>query len=125
MENADLQIIGIIISFVFGLLCGSFATMASHRIPRNEELVIKPSHCPKCNHRLGFFDLFPVFSWLLNCARCRYCKGKIHWRYPAIELTTATAFAFTFANLGLTILGFFVLLSIVYIIVFVTMQLEK
>ena len=116
---------GIIIYFVFGLIFGSFATMASHRIPLKEDLIFKPSHCPRCNHQLGVFDLFPVLSWVFNLAKCRYCNSKIHWRYPAIEIITATSFALTFTYLGLTFIGLFVLLLIVCLIIFITIKAEK
>ena len=72
--------------FLTGLCFGSFATMASHRLPRDEEIVTTPSHCPRCDHRLGWRDLFPVFSWLASAGKCRYCAAEVSFRYPAIEL---------------------------------------
>lgn len=46
------------------------------------------SYCPSCKHSLTIVDLVPLFSFLFNKARCRYCGEKIHWRYPATELLT-------------------------------------
>lgn len=73
---------------LFGTILGSFLNVFIYRIPRGESIVLPPSHCPSCNHRLGFFDLFPVLSYLGLRGRCRYCKTPISWRYPLVELIT-------------------------------------
>ncbi|MCE3233688.1 MAG: Prepilin peptidase [Rickettsiaceae bacterium] len=92
MEITHIFIFSLTTFMVFGLLFGSFATMASYRIPRGEDLVIKSSHCPSCKHKLKWFDLFPLLSWLFNLGKCRYCKAKIGIRYPAVALViTITA----------------------------------
>ncbi|NLY75404.1 MAG: prepilin peptidase [Firmicutes bacterium] len=77
-----------LILFIFGLVLGSFLNVLIYRIPRGESIVLPPSHCPSCDHRLGFFDLFPVLSYLGLRGRCRYCKTPISWRYPLVELIT-------------------------------------
>jgi len=74
-----------LLGFIFGIQFGSFATMASYRVPRGEDIIFTPSHCPKCNSRLHILDLFPIFSWLCFWGKCRYCKAKISPRYPLIE----------------------------------------
>lgn len=77
----------LIFSFlILGLIIGSFLNVLIYRIPRGESIILPPSHCPSCNHRLGFFDLFPVLSYLGLRGRCRYCKTPISWRYPLVEL---------------------------------------
>lgn len=73
---------------LLGLVLGSFLNVLIYRIPRGESIVLPPSHCPNCDHRLGFFDLFPVLSYLGLRGRCRYCKTPISWRYPLVELLT-------------------------------------
>jgi len=50
------------------------------------------SFCPHCKHTLGWQDLFPVFSFLLLGGKCRYCKAKISWQYPVVELATGIIF---------------------------------
>jgi len=77
--------------FVMGLIFGSFATMASHRLLHGGSFLTR-SNCPKCKHKLGFKDLFPVFSYLVQSGKCRYCKVKISFRYPAIEFVTGLTF---------------------------------
>ena len=44
---------------------------------KKEDILIKHSYCPNCNHKLGFFDLFPVFSYIFLGGKCRYCSTLI------------------------------------------------
>ena len=63
----------IIILFLIGAYMGSFFTLATYRIPKNENITYKHSYCPNCNHKLGLFDLFPILSYALLKGKCRYC----------------------------------------------------
>ena len=60
---------------------------------RDESVVQPPSHCPACNTRLRARDLVPVFSFLVQGRKCRYCKQPISWRYAVVESITGLAFA--------------------------------
>ena len=75
-----------ILIFIIGTLVGSFLTLATYRIPLNQDITHKRSYCPNCNHRLKFWDLIPVFSYIFLGAKCRYCKKKISPRYFLIEV---------------------------------------
>jgi len=50
------------------------------------------SFCPQCKHVLSWKDLLPVFSFVFLRGKCRYCKTKISWQYPLVELATGLAF---------------------------------
>lgn len=77
--------------FLLGLIFGSFATMASYRLIHGGSFFTR-SKCPKCKHQLGVKDLFPLFSYLVQGGKCRYCQKKISRRYPLTEFVTGTAF---------------------------------
>lgn len=47
--------------FLFGIIIGSFLNVCIYRIPAKESIV-PDSHCMSCQHRLYWYDLFPVFS---------------------------------------------------------------
>lgn len=100
MEILDIylysEIIKTLLVGLIGLCIGSFITMASHRIPRREGIVLKGSYCPLCNHRLRAGDLIPLFSWIFQFGKCRYCGGRISARYPLTELFTAFLFIITY-----------------------------
>ncbi|NOT88646.1 MAG: prepilin peptidase [Lysobacter sp.] len=94
-----------------GLLVGSFLNVVILRLPKRLEwewkrdsletlgqadlydppppgIVVEPSHCPHCQHRLSWYENIPVFSWLALRGRCRSCKTPISIQYPAVELLT-------------------------------------
>jgi leader peptidase (prepilin peptidase) / N-methyltransferase len=91
-----------VIILFLGLSCGSFITLASYRLPRDEDIIFTPSRCTACNRSLKPRDLVPVFSWLANCMECRFCHKPVHWRYPMIEIITAGAFALIYARHGVS-----------------------
>ena len=47
------------------------------------------STCPKCNHKIRFYENIPLLSWLLLKGKCSQCKSAISVRYPLVELSTA------------------------------------
>ncbi len=97
-----------------GLLVGSFLNVVILRLPKRLEwewrrdaqeelgqaelydppppgIVVEPSHCPHCQHRLSWYENIPVLSWLALRGRCRNCKAPISIQYPAVELLTMLA----------------------------------
>jgi leader peptidase (prepilin peptidase)/N-methyltransferase len=79
--------------FILGACVGSFLNVVVWRLPRGESLVTPPSHCPKCNTPLAWYDNVPVFGWIMLKGRCRYCKEPISPRYPFVEAVTGWLFA--------------------------------
>lgn len=102
--------------FIIGTLFGSFFTLATYRIPRKEDIVKTRSYCPKCKHRLGFFDLIPIVSYITHLGKCKYCKEKISLRYIMIEFFNGVAFVTMYFLMGYTVK--FLALIIVYVIIF-------
>jgi len=91
------------IFFLVGLIFGSFFHVVGYRLPKGESLINpKKSYCPSCNHKLGILDLIPVFSYIFNLGKCRYCKKKISITYPVIELVTGILFLTSFHLFGLS-----------------------
>lgn len=99
MEDV-IYLIYAIFMFVVGTLFGSFFTLAIYRIPRKQDITHTRSYCPNCKHRLGFFDCFPILSFVSTIGRCKYCKEKISIRYPLIELLSGFVFLFIFMFCG-------------------------
>ena len=92
-----------IVSFIFGITLGSFYNVVGYRLPREQSLIHPSSHCTSCNHKLGLWDLVPVFSFLFLGRKCRYCKQKISWFYPFFEFMTGLIFAVSYIIFGSTI----------------------
>ena len=78
--------------FLIGITFGSFFTLAVYRIPRGEDIIHTRSYCPKCNHKLSFWDMIPLFSYIFLGAKCRYCKEKIRPRYFILEFCSGLVF---------------------------------
>ncbi len=113
--------INYIIYFIFGTIFGSFATMASYRLPKKIDTIFKPSHCTKCKHKLGTVDLIPVISFLIFKGKCHYCSKKISKRYILIEISMGLLFALNYHLFGLTLLSSIMcLISSVLLIMIVT-----
>ena len=87
-----MDIIVYVFMFVIGVLLGSFYTLAVYRIPFKQDITHTRSYCPKCNHRLNFWDLIPVLSYIFLGGKCRYCKNKIRPRYIIIEILSGIVF---------------------------------
>ncbi len=101
---------------IFSLIIGSFLNVVIYRLPKmmrntwylecreflaDEVKSIPPqaitsltlskpdSTCPKCQHKIRFYENIPVISWLFLRGKCSQCKNDISIRYPLVEATTA------------------------------------
>ncbi len=80
-------------AILIGLIAGSFFGMLIPRLHHNEKgIVFGRSHCPKCKHALGAWNLIPILSFIMQKGRCAFCHKKISALYPLIELSTALCF---------------------------------
>jgi prepilin signal peptidase PulO-like enzyme (type II secretory pathway) len=123
-ETADSLWFLALCGVVIGLILGSFVTMLSYRLPRRISIISPPSTCPSCGTRLGFFDLFPVFSWVFCGGACRHCQAKIGIRYPLIELCVALFSTFSFVLLGFSLFLPLALALIVALATVLTIKIE-
>lgn len=87
------------LSALFGLLMGSFISMLSWRLPRLffadqsgeqqlKSISLSRSQCPHCQQPLHWYQLIPLFSWLISRGQCQQCHHPISKRYPLIELSS-------------------------------------
>lgn len=101
---------------ILSLLIGSFLNVVVYRLPKimhntwysecreflADEIKDTPakttppltlskpdSTCPKCGHKIRFYENIPVISWLFLAGKCSQCKNKISIRYPVVEMATA------------------------------------
>ena len=93
--------ITIVFSFIFGSCLGSFLNVCIWRIPLGESVVVVPSHCPKCNHKIRWFDNVPVIGFLALGGKCRDCKAPISPRYIIMELLVGALFTIQSLNIWL------------------------
>ena len=86
--------------FVLGLVFGSFYNVVGYRLPFGKSLITPGSECPKCHHRLKWYELIPVISFLIQRGKCTLCGEKISKFYPLMELLTGLLFALSFYLFG-------------------------
>jgi len=98
--------------FIIGAIVGSFLNVCVYRIPLKERfldqlraLANRPSHCPRCQTNIRWFDNIPIFGWLKLRGRCRACRMRISSRYPLIEFLNGCLWVLIFwreVPIGLT-----------------------
>lgn len=125
-----------IFMFALGSVLGSFFTLAVYRIPLKQDITHTRSYCPKCNHKLNFWDLIPILSYIFLQGKCRYCKNKIRPRYIIIEILSGITFLLfavlldidllniEYAKIGALIFGT-IFLSTIFIIIGIFKEYKK
>lgn len=98
-------VIGYIIVVLFGMCVGSFMNVLIYRIPKGEDFVRSHSHCMSCGHRLAWYDMFPVFSYIFLRGECRYCGAKLSIQYPLIEAANGVLWGLCFYRYGFSMMG--------------------
>ncbi len=114
------------LAVVLGLLIGSFLNVVIHRLPIMIErewreqctwldgeqpaaptmppynLVQPRSACPRCGHRITWYENIPILSWLFLRGRCSACGLAITPRYPLVEALTGLLFGYAAWRWGAT-----------------------
>lgn len=110
--------------FVFGAIIGSFLNVCIARLPDGRSVVMPPSHCPKCQTYLSWYENIPVLSYLVLGGRCRTCKIRISPIYPAVEVLTGALALALFLRLGPTLAfaGYFAFAAALVVITFIDLD---
>ena len=87
-------------SFGMGACIASFLNVVIWRVPRGESIVRPPSHCPKCDAPIRWWQNIPIFSWLILRGRCASCKAPISPRYIFVETLGGLLFLAAFVKFG-------------------------
>lgn len=124
MEDT-LNIIYSLFMFIIGTLFGSFFSLATYRIPRKQDIVYTRSYCPKCKHKLGFFDCLPILSFISTIGRCKYCKCYISLRYVILELVSGFVFLVSYIIFGFSIKLIIFLACYIYLVIYIGSEIMK
>lgn len=98
-----LQICIYTIVFLYGIIIGSFLNVVVVRVPRGESIVKVRSHCENCGYQLKWFDLIPIFSYLVLGGKCRKCKTKISAQHLVMEVLNGILYVITFLVAGVSL----------------------
>lgn len=78
--------------FIAGLCVGSFLNLLADRLPQGEDVISSRSHCEYCRHKLRWYELIPLLSFIMQKGKSRCCHKKLSLQYPVSELATGIGF---------------------------------
>ena len=126
LSETDLyfRVIVYVYAFLLGSIMGSFLNCMAIRICHNVSFVKGRSVCDECGHVLGPLDLIPIFSYILNRGKCRYCGAKLSARYLISEIVAGLSYLFIVIKFGLTLetIKYLVLVSLMLAISFADLE---
>ncbi|NLF38284.1 prepilin peptidase [bacterium] len=82
-------------ALLFGACVGSFLNVVIIRIPKEESLWRRMSHCVSCDTPIAAYDNIPILSYVILRGKCRHCGARFSAQYAIVELITALFFAVT------------------------------
>ena len=97
----DIFIVLGVSSFALGACIASFLNVVIWRVPRGESIVFPPSHCPKCNAPIKWWQNIPILSWFALRGKCANCRAPISPRYICVEALGGCLFLAAFLWLWL------------------------
>jgi len=111
--------------FILGLFFGSFFLVLADRLPRGEKIILDRSHCEFCKHKLAWYDLIPILSYVVLLGKCRYCHKNFGLRYPLVEILTGILFVVTYylviwshTSFSSIVVGFYLFITSIFIVIF-------
>lgn len=110
-----------IMIFIVGMIFGSFYNVVGYRLPNGMSIAFPSSHCPNCNHKLKFYELIPVFSYVFLLGKCKSCKKRISFLYPFFEIITGLLFLLSYMIFGINI-KFFISITFVSILIIISIS---
>ena len=85
---------------LLGLAVGSFLNVLIYRIPKYENIAFPASHCTNCGKSLKWWHNIPLLSYIILGGKCYYCKEKISFQYPLVELLSTIIFVLSYLKVG-------------------------
>lgn len=117
----NLEIFNCIIIFITGLVFGSFYNVVGYRVPNNMSIAFPASHCTNCNHKLKFYELIPVVSYIFLRGKCSVCKEMISVFYPFFEFLTGILFLLAYLVFGFN-LKFLIAITFISILIIISIS---
>lgn len=101
-----------ILTFITGLVFGSFLNCYADRYASHESILKGRSKCDNCKKELKVLDLIPIVSWAIHKGKCRYCGAKLSIKYPLSELICGIGFVLILLKFDLS------LKTLIYLVLF-------
>ena len=91
----------LIIFFIFGSIMGSFYHVLATRLSKGMSIITPASHCEKCNHKLRWYELIPILSYIIQGGKCSKCKTNLPISYLLMEVCSGMLFAVCYHVFGI------------------------
>ncbi len=98
---------------LLGLAVGSFLNVVIYRLPimlerddsdgQRFDLAKPDSACPRCGHKIAWYENIPVLSYVALQGKCSGCALPISIRYPLIELLTGCLWTWVAIKFGFSV----------------------
>lgn len=106
--------------FIFGTIMGSFLNVLAVRLSNDESILWPRSHCHNCQHKLRWYELIPVISYVIQKGKSRCCKTNIPISYLVMEIVTGVLYCVSYHSFGFSynlIISLIFISSLIVIIV--------
>lgn len=93
----------VIIFFILGTVMGSFLYVVATRLSQDKSIISPPSHCDVCNHKLAWYELIPILSYIFLGGKCSKCHTKLPISYVLVELISGILYSVCYHVFGLNL----------------------
>lgn len=87
-----MHILFIVFLLFLGASWGSFLNVIAWRASKKKSFLRGRSKCAHCGQVLHWYDMVPIFSWLILRGKCRFCNKRISMQYLLVEIATGLLF---------------------------------
>lgn len=89
-----------VIIFIFGSIMGSFLNVLAVRLSNNESIIYPSSHCHNCQHKLKWYELIPILSYIIQKGKSNCCNTRIPISYLIVEIVTGALYCTAYHSFG-------------------------
>ena len=118
MENNFYKIFIAFMIFIMGGSFASFYYVFVSRREKDENFIFGRSHCDNCNRKLKFYEVIPVFSYILLGGRCKSCGERIGIEKFITEIFISILSLLIFFKFDLS-LSVFLIIAIITVATFI------
>lgn len=101
-----------VVIFIFGTVMGSFLNVLAMRLSSGESILWPRSHCHNCQHKLKWYELIPIVSYIIQKGKSRCCHTRIPISYLIIEIVTGILYCVAYHSFDFS---YELIISIIFI----------
>lgn len=107
--------------FLLGACMGSFFYCIGLRLPVAKNVINARSECDNCKHVLSWWELIPIFSYIVLRGKCHHCHKRFSAVNLLMEIVTGVLYTFAYLYYGFSYdMGIFIILVSLMLIIFVS-----